>query len=60
MSVAFEKLSNYESIAVWAMKGNDRVIHFYKRYGFCFDGAEVEIVLATPNTKLRVVYEREP
>ena len=59
MNAALEKLTDYEKIAVWVLKGNDRAIHFYKRYGFCFDGTEAEIVLGTPNTKLRMIYERK-
>ena len=59
MNAALEKLSDYKKIAVWVLKGNTRAIHFYERYGFRFDGAKVEIVLGTPNTELRMIYERE-
>lgn len=57
MNAAFEKLSDYKKIAVWVLKGNDRAIRFYERYGFCFDGTEAEIILGTPNTELRMIYE---
>jgi len=40
------------------LKGNDRAIKFYERYGFRFDGTEQEIMLGTPNTELRMIYER--
>lgn len=59
MNAAFEKLSGYKKSAVWVLKGNDRAIHFYERYGFCFDGTEAEIVLGTPNTELRMIYQRK-
>lgn len=58
MNAAFEKLSAYSKIAVWVLKGNERAIRFYKRYGFKFDGTEQEIMLGTPNTELRMIYER--
>ena len=59
MNAAFKELSEYKKIAVWVLKGNDRAIHFYERYGFCFDGAEAEIMLGTPNTELRMIWERK-
>lgn len=57
MNAALEKLSGYKKIAVWVLKGNDRAIRFYEKYGFCFDGKEAEIKLGTPNTELRMIYE---
>lgn len=59
MNSAFEKLSDYKKIAVWVLKGNDKAIKFYERYGFRFDGTEQEITLGTPNTELRMIYEKE-
>ena len=58
MNAAFEKLAAYKQIAVWVLKGNERAIRFYERYGFRFDNAEQEINLGTPNTELRMVFER--
>lgn len=58
MNAAFQRLSDYDKIAVWVLKGNDRAIHFYERYGFRFDGTETEIMLGAPNTELRMIYER--
>ena len=57
MNAALEKLSDYRRIALWVLKGNDKAIRFYERYGFCFDGTEKEILLGTPNTELRMVFE---
>ena len=59
MNAAFERLAEYPKVAVWVLKGNDRAIRFYERYGFRFDGAEAEIMLGSPNTELRMVYQRE-
>ncbi len=59
MNAAFEKLSNYKNIAVWVLKGNERAIKFYERYGFRFDGTEQEVNLGTPNTELRMFFERK-
>lgn len=58
MNAALARLSGCERIAVWVLKGNDRAIRFYERYGFRFDGTESEIVLGSPNTELRMIYER--
>lgn len=53
-----EKLSDYDKIAVWVLKGNDKAIRFYEKYGFRFDGTEKEIMLGMPNTELRMIYTR--
>ena len=58
MNAALDKLSDYNKIAVWVLKGNDKAIHFYERYGYRFDGKEAEIMLGTPNTERRMIYER--
>jgi len=42
---------------VWVLKGNERAIRFYERYGFRFDGTEQEIKLGTSNTELRMIYD---
>lgn len=59
MNAAFEKLANYKKIAVWVLKGNERAIKFYQRYGFRFDGTEQEIKLGTSNTELRMIFEKK-
>lgn len=58
MNAALEKLPVSQKVAVWVLKGNERAIRFYERYGFRFDGAEQEIMLGTPNTVLRMIYEK--
>ncbi len=59
MNAAVEKLSAYRAIAVWVLKGNERAIRFYERYGFKFDGTEQEIMLGKPNTERRMIFERD-
>ncbi len=59
MNAAFEKLSAYRKIAVWVLKGNERAIRFYEKYGFRFDGTEQEILLGTPNVEIRMIFERK-
>lgn len=59
MNAALERLSDYRKVAVWVLKGNDKAIRFYERYGFRFDGARAELMLGSPNTELRMIYERE-
>lgn len=58
MNAALERLEDYQEIAVWVLKGNDRAIRFYERYGFRFDGAKAELALGGPNTELRMIYKR--
>ena len=58
MNAAFEKLKEYKEIVVWVLKGNDKAIKFYERYGFRFDGMEKEVMLGGRNVELRMVYRR--
>lgn len=55
MNAAVEKLSAFQTIALWVLKGNERAIRFYQRYGFRPDGVEQEILLGTPNTEIRMI-----
>lgn len=59
MNAALEQLAAYGKIALWVLRGNERAIRFYERYGFRFDGTEQKILLGTPNTELRMIYERK-
>ena len=56
MDAALEALSDYESVALWVLKGNDRAIGFYEHYGFRFDGGEKA---APVGTELRMIYSRQ-
>ena len=56
MNAAINKLKDYGTIALWVLKGNEKAIHFYERYGFHFDGTEQEITLGTANSELRMIY----
>lgn len=58
MNAAFDRLSEYSKIAVWVLKGNERAIKFYERFGFRFDGESAEIILGKPNVELRMIYIR--
>ena len=58
LRAAVERLSKYERVAVWVLRGNENAIRFYERFGFRFDGATAEIRLGTPNTERRMLLER--
>ncbi len=58
MNAALDRLSGFRRIALWVLRGNERAIRFYTRYGFRFDGAEAELALGAPVTELRMIYER--
>lgn len=55
MCAAFEKLSEYNKIAVWVLESNQRAIKFYERCGFQFDGTRKQIKLGTTNTEIRMI-----
>ena len=58
MCAAFEKLSEYNKIAVWVLESNQRAIKFYERCGFQFDGTRKQIKLGTLNTAIRMILTR--
>ena len=58
MRAALARLSCYASAAVWVLKGNERAIRFYERYGFRFDGTQAQLMLGTPAVELRMIYQR--
>lgn len=58
MNAVLSNLANYDEIVVWVLKGNEKTIRFYEKYGFVFDGREAKIIMDTTNTELRMVYKR--
>lgn len=58
MNAAMEKLSAYQKIALWVLRGNQKAIPFYERYGFRFDGAEMPVTMGTPNMEFRMIFSR--
>lgn len=58
MNAVLSNLVDYNKIVVWVLKGNEKAIRFYEKYGFVFDGTEAEIMLGTSNTELRMIYNR--
>ncbi len=58
MRQALSGLPEYGSAAVWVLKGNERAIRFYTRFGYRFDGAEQTRTLGGPVTELRMLLRR--
>ena len=58
MNAAMECLKAYPAVSLWVLRGNDRAIPFYLRYGFRFDGTEKQVNLGTPATELRMTLTR--
>ena len=58
MQAAARQRSAYKRVALWVLKGNERAIRFYQRFGFRFDGTEAEILLGTPNIEKRMLWEK--
>lgn len=55
MCAALEQIAQYNQVALWVLKGNERAIRFYQKCGFRFDGTEQTITLDIDKTKLRMV-----
>ena len=58
MTKALGALSEFRQAAVWVLKGNDRAVQFYERWGYHFDGQEQILTLGTPVTVARMILER--
>ena len=58
MQSALLELSEYDKIAVWVLKENERTVEFYKKCGFTFDGCEQEINLGSVLVKRRMILEK--
>lgn len=58
MQEALKALSDYDPVALWVLKGNERAIRFYQRVGFAFDGTEKTDTIGRPVTELRMILER--
>ena len=55
MDAAIGRLGN-RRIAVWVLKGNERAIRFYEKYGFRFTGCEKAVTIGAQATELRMVF----
>ena len=55
MTEAMRRLEEFPQVVLWVLKGNERAIRFYQRYGFAFDGAET---IGAAGTELRMTYHR--
>ena len=58
MQSAIEKLATYPKIAVWVLKENQKAIEFYEKYGFRFDGVEMDVLMGSSNTELRMILNK--
>ena len=45
---------------MWVLKGNNRAIRFYERFGYRADGAESVVTLGTPVTEIRMLLTKGP
>lgn len=57
MQEALSQLSEYPTIAVWVLKGNEKAIQFYMRCGYRLDGGEETLLLGSPVTAVRMILE---
>lgn len=47
MNAAMAHLRTYSQVALWVLKGNERALRFYERYGFYLDGAQEQVRIGT-------------
>lgn len=47
MQAAMAQLAGYKKVALWVLRGNERALRFYERYGFTLDGETAEIRIGT-------------
>ena len=55
MSSALQGMSGCDKVVVWVLRGNERAIRFYERFGFRFDGKSKTLDLGGEVTELRMV-----
>ncbi len=60
LNAALEKLSHYDAVALWVLKGNGHAFRFYRHCGFRFEGKTQEIRLGTAVTELQMVLHKLP
>ena len=58
MQEAIARMPQYDIIALWVLKGNQKAIPFYQRFGFSFDGTEKKLLIGTHVTEQRMIYRR--
>lgn len=58
MREALSRMREYPRIAVWVLKGNERAIRFYEKYGFRYSGKEKEIRIGVPAKEIQMILEQ--
>ncbi len=59
MEATLQQLHDYPTVVLWVLKGNQKAIPFYLRYGFSFDGCEKKLLIGTHVTEQRMIYRRD-
>lgn len=57
MSSALQGMSGSDKVVVWVLRGNERAIRFYGRFGFRFDGKSKTLDLGGEVTELRMALD---
>jgi len=60
MNAALQSMPNYDKVVVWVLRGNERAIRFYERFGFRFDGESQTLDLGGEVMDLRMVLDSGP
>ena len=58
MQEAIARMPQYSRIALWVLKGNQKAIPFYQRFGFAFDGKEKTLLIGKHVTEQRMIYQK--
>ena len=58
MQSTLEHMPKHQKFVLWVLKGNQKAIGFYERFGFSFDGCEKNLLIGTHVTEQRMIYQR--
>ena len=58
MQAALSCMPEYDRVALWVLKDNQKASPFYLRCGFAFDGKEKKLLIGTHVTEQRMIYQK--
>lgn len=57
MNEAIKQFDKGVDIFLWVLKGNEKAISFYLKFGFRFDGKQKDVLTAMENSEWRMIYK---
>ena len=59
MKEAIKQFDKGVDIFLWVLKGNEKAISFYLKFGFCFDGKQKDVLTGMENSEWRMIYNNQ-